>query len=402
MPHHVSQQIRAVQTAFTPFVHFFTESTWARRQHEPNICDFVFGNPHEMPLAVFTDALQRWAEPQNKDWFAYKMSEPAPRAIVAATLREQHGLPFEPDDVFLTTGAFAAIAVALAAIVNPDDEVIFLSPPWFFYEGMITAHGAKPVRVKVDPDTFDLDVEAIAAAITQRTRAIIINTPNNPTGKIYPPSTLERLGQVLTAVNAQRDYPIYLLSDEAYCRILYDGQRHVSPTTFYPYSFLIYTYGKTLLAPGQRIGYIALPPTMPNREPLRDALFAAQVVTGYTFPNALLQHALPDLESLSIDLAQLQRKRDRLVAELRDMGYDVHLPEGTFYLLPRSPIADDLLFSEILATHNIFCLPGTIVEVPGYFRLSLTANDEMIERALPGFAAAREHAARTHEQQLPA
>ena len=115
-------------------------------------------------------------------------------------------------------------------------------------------------------------------------------------------------------------------------------------------------------------------------------------MTGYAFPNALLQHALPDLEQLSIDIAHLQRKRDRMVAALREMGYDVHVPEGTFYLLPRSPLADDLAFIELLAEHDIFCLPGTVVEMPGYFRISLTANDEMIERALPGFAAALEEA----------
>jgi aspartate aminotransferase len=132
---------------------------------------------------------------------------------------------------------------------------------------------------------------------------------------------------------------------------------------------------------------------MPERERLRDALFAAQIVTGYAFPNALLQHSLADLEALSIDIEKLQRKRDHMVAALRDIGYQLHVPEGTFYLLVRSPLADDLAFTELLATHDIFCLPGTVVETPGYFRVSLTANEAMIERALPGFAAAYQEAA---------
>jgi aspartate aminotransferase len=136
------------------------------------------------------------------------------------------------------------------------------------------------------------------------------------------------------------------------------------------------------------MGYIALPPTMPQRDLLREALVAAQLVTGFAFPNALLQHALPELDTLSIDVAQLQRKRDWLMIALRDIGYELHVPEGTFYLLVRSPIADDLAFMERLATHNIYCLPGTVAELPGYFRISLTANAAMIERALPGFAAA--------------
>ena len=137
-----------------------------------------------------------------------------------------------------------------------------------------------------------------------------------------------------------------------------------------------------------------MPPTMPDREVMRQAIFGAQVVTGYAFPNALLQHALPDLEGLSIDIAHLQRKRDRLVGALREIGYRVHLPEGTFYLMVKAPWQDDSAFVELLASHDILCLPGAVVEVPGYFRISLTANDTMIERSLPGFAAALREAIR--------
>ena len=288
----------------------------------------------------------------------------------------------------MTNGAIAAIAVVLGALVDPGDEVIFISPPWFFYEAHIVANGGTPVRVRCDPTTFDLDLDAIAAAITERTRAILINSPNNPTGKIYPPATLERLADILRAASERLGRDIYLMSDEAYSRIIYDNHPYTSPTQFYPNSFLIYTYGKTLLTPGQRIGYIALPPTMPNRERMRPALMAAQLMAGYAYPNALLQHAIGDLEQLSIDIPHLQRKRDRMVGALGEMGYDVHMPEGTFYLLPRSPLADDLAFMERLAQHNVFCLPGKVVEMPGYFRISLTANDDMIERALLGFAAA--------------
>jgi aspartate aminotransferase len=153
---------------------------------------------------------------------------------------------------------------------------------------------------------------------------------------------------------------------------------------------MIYTYGKTLLTPGQRIGYVALPPTMPEAErlALRAALPVAQMAMAYAFPNALLQHALPALEKHSIDIEHLQEKRDRLVNAMRAMGYEVNAPEGTFYLLPRSPLADDAEFVNILARHNILALPGAIVEMPGFFRLSLTASMEMIERALPGFEAA--------------
>ncbi len=384
----LSRRIQAVLTASAPIFRFATGEWYLHHSEKPGICDFVFGNPHEMPLEGFTSALGRWNIPQNKDWYGYKLSEPTAQEAVAASLRERQGLPFEAADIFMTNGAFAALAVTLGAIVDPGDDVIFISPPWFFYEAMIASYGAHPVRVKVAPDTFDLDLQTIDAAITPRTRAIIINSPNNPTGKIYPPATLQALAQLLSDHSAQQGRPIYLLSDEAYSRILFDGRPFHSPTAYYPNTFLLYTYGKTLLTPGQRIGYIALPPTMPDREALRPALTASQLATGYAFPNALLQHALPELEGLSIDLAHLQRKRDTLVRALREAGYEVHLPEGTFYLLPRSPLADDWAFVERLAEHNILCLPGVVTEAPGYFRISLTANDDMLERALPGFAAA--------------
>lgn len=390
----MSQRAASLLGTLTPLFTFMTQSTWARRKDQPGVNDFVVGNPHEPPLPAFADALQRWSVPRNKDWFAYKMSEPAAQAAAGAALRERTGLPFADEDICLTNGAFAAIAVALAALTDPGDEVIFISPPWFFYEPLIAAAGARPVRVRIDPDSFDLDLDAIAAAITPRTRAIIVNSPNNPTGKIYPAATLERLGRLLDTASMRHGRTVYLLSDEAYSRILFDGRAFPSPTAFYAHAVLLYTYGKTLLAPGQRIGYIALPPTMAavEREQLRPAILLAQLVTGYAFPNALLQHALPDIEGLSIDIAHLERKRDRLVEALRGMGYELHAPEGTFYLLPKAPLADDLAFVELLAERDIFVLPGTAVEMPGYFRISLTANDAMIDRALPGFAAARERA----------
>jgi aspartate aminotransferase len=383
-----SQRISNLFELLNPLYQFMTNSPYVRRAGEPDICDFVVGNPHEMPLPDFVSALQRWSVPQNKDWFAYTDNDPKARVVVANSLRERRGVPFEPDDIFLTNGSFAAQAVALHALTDPGDEVIFLSPPWFFYEALIMSAGAVPVRVKLQPPSFDLDVKTIETAITDRTRAIVVNTPNNPTGRIYPPSALESLAQVLTRASERIGRTIYLLSDEAYNRIVYDGREFCSPTEFYPHGLLLYTYGKTLLTPGQRLGYIALPPTMPEREQLRPALFLAQMMLGYAFPNALLQHALPDLEPLSIDVAHLQHKRDRVVKLLRDIGYEVNLPEGTFYLLARSPLKDDVAFIERLAEHDVFCLPGRVFELPGYFRISLTANDDMIERAAAGFAAA--------------
>jgi aspartate aminotransferase len=371
---------------------FTTTSAWARRRFEPGVADFAVGNPHDMPMPAYVTALQRAAVPENKDWFAYKDSEPESQRIAAASLRAFTGIPFEPEDIAMTTGGFGALAAALKAVTVPGDEVIYNLPPWFLYELMIVDNGLVPVKVRVRPDTFDLDLAAIEAAITPKTRIVIINTPQNPTGRIYPPETLQRLANLLEDASRRNGRTIYLLSDEPYNRIIFDGNPFHPPARYYRNTLVAYSYGKTLLAPGQRIGYLAAPPTLEGREELRMAVYIAQAAAGYTWPNALLQHALPDLEKLSIDIPRLQRKRDLMVGALREMGYQVHVPEGTFYLLPKSPWEDDVAFTDLLAAHDVFVLPGTICEIPGYFRISLTANEEMIERGLPGFAAAIDHA----------
>lgn len=364
---------------------FVTDPRWDELRKDPLTCDFMLGNPQEYPLEGITAALQKWAVPQNKDWFAYKMSERPAREVISATLQKMHGIPFDQQDITLTTGAFGALSAVLGLMIDPGDEIIYISPPWFFYEMLITAYYGQPIRVPCHQSTFDLDINAIRDAITPRTRGIIINSPNNPTGRIYPPETLQQLSDVLTQYSRENERTIYLISDEAYKRIVYDGRQYHSPTVYYPNSFLIYTYGKTQLDPGQRLGYIALPPSMPDREAIREGILTSMVGNGFTFPNALMQHAVPDLEDLSIDIHHLEEKRDRLVTALRNMGYQLESPEGTFYLLIKSPGEDDMAFINKLADNKVLCSPGTIFEMPGYFRISLTASDEMIDRALPVF-----------------
>jgi aspartate aminotransferase len=200
------------------------------------------------------------------------------------------------------------------------------------------------------------------------------------------------LGELLAEASRRNDRTLYLLSDEAYSRIIFEDRPFPSPTRFYAASLMIYTYGKTLLIPGERIGYIALPPGLPARDQVGQAIFTAQALIGYAFPNGLLQYALPEFDQLSIDLAHLQAKRDRLVAALRSAGYTLAVPEGTFYLLVRSPWQDDPAFCDLLGEQKILVMPGQVLEMPGYFRISLTANDEMIDQAIPGFAAAMQQA----------
>jgi len=388
--HQLSGTINRIMSFEDSLIRFFTESAWSTMDPtDPERADFVAGNPQELVQPAFVESIQRWAVPQDEHWYAYKFNEPYAQEAAASGLRDRRGIPFEAADIFLTDGAFAALLLCIRTVADPGDEVLFLSPPWFFYEALIVGGGAEPVKVRVDMDTWDPDLDAIAASITPRTRAVLINSPNNPTGRIYPPEVLERLATVLTEASERHGRPIYLISDEAYSRILYDDRAFRSPTEFYPWSFLVYTYGKQLLTPGQRVGYVALPPTMPDREQVRNALMMGQLAFGGNgVPNAVMQRAIGDLDTMSIDMKALEARRDRMVDGLRSSGYDLHSPEGTFYLLPRSPIEDDVTFTDRLARDKVYVLPGAVVEMPGRFRISLTGNDEMVDRALPIFETA--------------
>jgi aspartate aminotransferase len=371
---------------------FLNDSTYSRRHLLPGVCDFTLGNPHQMPQTAYVDALRDAVNPRDDQWFAYKSNGTHAREAAAESLQWLLDVPFEAEDLYLTTGGFAAIALALKTVADPGDEVIYSLPPWFLYEPLAVEAGLVPVKVRINAETFDLDLEAIGAAITPRTRVVIVNSPNNPTGRIYPPELLQRLADLLEEASARIGRRIYLVSDEPYNRIVFDGARFHSPAEFYPYTLLAYSYGKTHLAPGERIGYLALPSTMPDRKELAPAIGALQVAMGWIYPNGTLQHALPRLEQFTIDVDQLQRKRDRLVQELGGMGYRLSPPEGTFYLFVRSPIADDEAFTEALSQEDVFVLPGVLFETPGFFRISLTASEEMVERSLPHFHAAIERA----------
>lgn len=380
-----------MRQSVAPFLAFF-EGAYSRLDGQPDVANFAVGNPHEMALPALVSALRGHVEPRDPEWFGYKLSEPAAQRTVAATLTRRTGMDWDPADVAMTNGGFAAISVALRTLLEPGDEVVFLSPPWFFYELLILAAGGEPVRVHLEPPAFEPDVDAIEAAIGPRTRAVLINSPHNPSGRIYPEPFLAALAERLGKASARVGHPIWIISDEPYHRIAFDDRTSPSPAQHHPHTIITYSYGKTLLAPGQRIGYLTVPPTLPERADLRAEVFLQQLAAGWAFPNALLQHSLGDLEPLSIDVGALQRRRDLLVPALRAMGYETTWPEGTFYVMARSPLADDMSFADVLARHRVLVLPGTVVEVPGWFRISLTASDEMVEVGIPRFAAAWDEA----------
>ena len=353
----------------------------------PGICDFTFGNPHEMPLEGIVTAIRERAIPHDKNWFAYKTSEQDSQAFIAERLGRELDLTFEPGDIALTAGAFAAIMVAFRLVVDAGDEVIYSEPAWFCYEPMLLAANAVPRKVNLQSPTFDLDLAAVEAAIGPKTRLVIVNTPHNPTGRIYSRASLEALADLLERASGRIGHRIFLLSDEPYRQLRFDGRDFTSPAALYPWTLISYSYGKVLLAPGQRLGYLALSPLMPtaDRHALRSVMLSAQMALGWCFPNAVMQYAVPDLDKLSIDQVALTRRRDRFMAALLSAGYSVLVPEGTFYLWSKWTDSDPQRQWNALADRDVFVLPGSMMNAPGYFRISLTASDEMVERALPAF-----------------
>jgi aspartate aminotransferase len=378
-------RITAITEANLPLLSYLP--VWEELRGQPGVADFVFGNPQEMAIAGFAPALAEATIPRSKDHYAYKFSEEASRQTVADYLQEWRGQPFQAKDIAMTPGAFGAIASALGALVDIGDEVVYFDPPWFFYRSMILAVGAKPVAVPVRADDYDLDLDKLADALTDRTRLVIVNTPHNPTGRIYPPETLRGLADVLRDASERVGAPIHLLSDEPYSRVVFSESEFTSPADHYPHTLISYSYGKILLTPGQRIGWLALSPNMPDREQLRNDIFMAQVAGGWQFPSAVMQYSLPELHKLSIDLVDLELKRDLFVSELQEMGYDLQPPQGTFYLWVRSPDPDDQAFALRLAEQGVLVLPGTTCAVPGHFRVTLTGTSEAISRSLPAFRA---------------
>jgi aspartate aminotransferase len=386
----VSARIRAADAAFAALRDFYFTSRYGERRGDPGICDLTFGNPHEMPLDGIVTALRERAIPHDKNWFAYKTSEEEPQAFLAQRLSRELALPFEPPDIALTAGAFAAIMVAFRLVLDAGDEAVISEPAWFCYEPMLLAADAVPRKVKLKAPRFDLDLAAIEAAIGPKTRLVIVNTPHNPTGRIYDDGTLKELAELLERASARYGHRVFLLSDEPYRRLRFGGREFTSPASFYPWTLIAYSYGKILLAPGQRLGYLAISPRMPaaERKALQDVMFSTQMALGWCFPNAVMQYAVPDLENLSIDLAALTRRRDLLTATLTKAGYEVLMPEGTFYLWTKWLKGNPERQWNRLADRDVFVLPGSTMNTTDYFRISLTASDSMIERALPAFQEA--------------
>ena len=356
-------------------------------------CDFTFGNPHEMPLPGLVAALRGGVEPRREDWFAYKSSEPEPRATIATALSGEIGMRVEPEDVTLTQGAFGAIALAFRLVMDAGAEVVIPVPGWFCLPPMLRAADLVPVRAPLDPARFDLDLAAIDAAITPRTRMVVVNSPHNPTGRIYPRQQLEALAaRAGGGVAADRGADLAALGRALPAYPLRRQRFHQ------PGGGLSLDDDRLQLRQGAagaraRLGYLALSPLMPEpeRTALQGAFLSVQMGLGWTFPDAVMQYAVPALEAVSIDIAALAARRDRHARGAGGVGLPDDPAGGNLLSLGRGARGGRGALRRPAGGDGGLRDAGTLFERPGDFRISLTANDEMVTRALPRFeAAARE------------
>jgi aspartate aminotransferase len=350
------------------------------------LCDLSYANPYEGARRAARAALSEALEGERMLDLQYAPfgGQTLARRAVGDALRESHGLPFAFDDVVLTPGAMSALQLALRACCEPDGEVVIPVPCWLDHPLYARFVGLRPRLVPLSGARFDLDAEAIADALAPRTCALILTHPANPTGRNYPAKTLLELGEVLRRGEADVGCRVTLIADEVH-RDFLPPEEYRSAAGFYERTIIVYSFGKYHFMQGQRLGYLAVSPEHPEREALRRELVRWTRITGVATPTALMQRALPRLLDLRHDHEVLDGWRERLVAGLRQAGYDVVEPQGTLFIYARTPPGhgDDFSFISKLAAKGVVALPASVFHHSGFFRLSLTGSDEMLARALP-------------------
>jgi aspartate aminotransferase len=372
-------------------------SSWIRRMFEAGaqlaavhgrdkVCDFSLGNPDVDPPPAFQAALEAVVRETGvrKHGYMPNAGYPEVRAAVAAHLSTEMGVTLSADHVVMAYGAGGGLNATLKALLDPGDEVVASVPYFVEYGSYADNHGGTLVLAPTR-DGFDLDVPAIEAKIGPRTAAVIVNSPNNPTGRVYPERTIRDLGAMLAAASRRVGRTVYLLSDEPYRHIVYDGVRVPSVFAAYPHSIAVTSHSKDLSLPGERIGSVAVHPAAEDAAEVVAAIVVATRVLGFVNAPALMQRVTARLQGLSVDPAVYRVRRDRLYDALVGMGYEAARPEGAFYLFPKAPGGDDLAFVRALQDELVLAVPGRGFGMPGYFRVAYCVDMAVIERSFEGF-----------------
>ncbi len=373
------------------------EGSWIRRMFEEgtalkqrygaeNVFDLSLGNPVMEPPAEFARELKKLAEHPLPGMHRYMENAgyPETRAAVAQQLSRETGLKLSAQEIIMTCGAAGALNVVLKTILNPGDEVMLLAPYFVEYRHYIDNHGGVSKILPTD-ENFMPGLDVIENAIGARTRAIIINSPNNPTGVVYSEDVMRALCGLLRSKEAQFGAEIFLISDEPYRKIIYDGLKYPSPLPLHPRSIIATSHSKDLALPGERIGYIAVNPECSDKAELLNGLIFCNRILGYVNAPALMQHLVRHLQQETVSVAEYQQKRDFLYGHLSEMGYSVIKPQGAFYMFPKSPIEDDVAFVGELRQWKVLAVPGRGFGTPGYFRISYCVDDRTLQGSLKGF-----------------
>ncbi len=376
---------------------FIERASWIRRMFEEgvrlkqkygpdNVYDFSLGNPHLEPPPAFFDALREEVEYPAPHVHGYMPNAGflEVRQAVADYLKEEHGLDFSPAEIIMTCGAAGALNVILKAILNPGEEVIVPAPYFVEYNFYVDNHGG---RLKVVPtkEDFNLDINAIASTLNESTKAILLNSPNNPTGQIYPEETLSELANLLEIHNKKYNTLLYIIMDEPYRKLVYDNHQVPSIFKVYTNTILATSFSKDLSLAGERIGYIAVHPEIKGKNKLLEAMILANRILGFVNAPALMQRIIKKIINSSVDIKIYKRNRDLLCEGLRQIGFSFIPPKGAFYVFPKSPIPDDTAFVQALQKERILAVPGSGFGAPGYFRLAFCVEEKVIKNALPHF-----------------
>jgi aspartate aminotransferase len=384
----------------TKMLDFATRASWIRKMFEEgarmkaqygaeNVFDFSLGNPDLPPPPQYLTAMNEVLAEEKPGVHGYMPNPgyPAVRKAVAAQIAKEQKVAVEETEMLMTCGAAGGLNVVMKALLNPGDEVIILAPFFVEYNFYIDNHGgvAKIVNTAAD---FSLDLAGIEAALSPKTKAIIINSPNNPTGQIYSRQELDDLGELLGGAGKKFGTVIYLVADEPYRKIVYDGAEVPSIFQATNNAILVSSYSKDLSLPGERIGYIAVHPEVTDKMLLLGAMALANRILGFVNAPALMQRVVARLQGVTVDNTIYARRREAFCRVLREAGYEFEPPKGAFYMFPKSPLADDAKFVGLLQEQKILAVPGRGFGMPGYFRLAFCVEDAVIERSAGAFQRA--------------
>jgi len=375
-------------------------SSWIRKMFEEglrlkkefgddNVYDFSIGNPDLPPPAKFYEVIERFAQERTRGASGYMPNAGFPdvRAKLAAKASAEQGVTLAAEHLVMTVGAAGGLNVTLKTLLNPGDEIIVPAPYFVEYGAYAANHGGVLVKVPTTAD-FSLDIAAIESAVTTKTAAVIINSPNNPTGRIYPAEQIQQLGEALQRASERVGRIIYLIADEPYREIVYNNRVVPPVLSAYPHSIVVTSYSKTLSLPGERIGYIAVNPACADFSDVMGGLIMCNRTLGFVNAPALMQRAVGELTDARVDVAAYERRKELLSQGLREAGYAFAEPEGAFYLFCKAPTDDDVAFVNHLKEHRVLAVPGSGFGGPGYFRLSYCVGEDTIARSLPAFKAA--------------